>query len=566
MIILGVHQGHDASAAIIKDGDILADVAEERFSRLKHCNDLPLDAIDYCLQAAGLQSIAQVDYVAFSWRKPSRPLRAALALPEPRDIKSVATSFGKATLGVESNRLKLPLYRKDYSVPENKVVCVEHHLAHAASAHFTRQNSESCLVFTLDGSGDGVSSAVWKALGNEIRPLQKLSREASIGWGYSIITEALHWWHGDGEGKTMGLAPYGNPDNCRGVLDRYFPVFDGANLSRPTNFGPVSYWQERSAMHFHLDEAYEVAELIQRYGREDIAAEAQRKLEECVTGWIRGWIEKTGVRRCAFSGGVFLNVKLNQRVWEMRKDLFDEQHIFPNAGDSGLALGAALKVYHGHRPFAGRDLGPLYWGPEYNNEEIEKILQANNLSYRRCDDPVQEAARLLAGNKIIGWFQGRMESGPRALGNRSILMSPLRAENKDTINAEVKFREGFRPFCPSLLHEKRDVYLKNARDAFYMFPSFCVTDETRNKVPAVVHVDATLRPHLVKQEHNPMYWRLINQFGKLTGEYILLNTSFNIRGEPIICGPREAIRCFFDGGLDAVFLGEFVLTKLSLAE
>ena len=183
------------------------------------------------------------------------------------------------------------------------------------------------------------------------------------------------------------------------------------------------------------------------------------------------------------------------------------------------------------------------------------------LEYEKLDNPAKTAAEILAKNKVIGWFQGRMESGPRALGNRSILMSPLKQENKDYVNARVKFREGFRPFCPSLLWEKRDDYLKDYRDEYFMITSFEVREDKRDKVPAVVHVDSTLRPQMVKQQQNPLYWNLINEFGNITGEYILLNTSLNIKGEPMICSPREALRCFFDSGLDALILGCYLLKK-----
>jgi carbamoyltransferase len=225
-----------------------------------------------------------------------------------------------------------------------------------------------------------------------------------------------------------------------------------------------------------------------------------------------------------------------------------------------LALGAALWAYYNAHPDATiNKLEHLYFGIGYSNDEIEKILKDRHLSYYYVEDIEKEVAKYLAENKIVAWFQGRMESGPRALGNRSILMSPMKAENKDIINARVKFREAFRPFCPSLIEEKKDEYLKNNRLEPFMITSFDVTDEKRDKIPAVVHVDGTLRPQTVSNNVNPRYWALINEFGKLTGEYILLNTSMNIAGEPIVCNPREAIRCFYDNGIDCLILENFIL-------
>jgi len=568
MIVLGIHSGHDSSAALIKDDQILADVAEERFTRLKHCNQVPIKAILYCLKVAGLQSINDVDFVAVSGKQPPRDLEIVLGTYKystakhhvKKAINLALSVTGYAGLGMD--RQKLPLYYPDLNLRDStKLIPVEHHLAHAASAFFTQKSPDRCLIFTIDGAGDGVSTAVWEGKGNSIKPIQKLYREASIGWAYSIVTEGLHWWHGDGEGKTMGLAPYGDSTNCTGVLDKYFPVIRKTEIVRPTNLGEGFYWAENGSTQFHFDEAYEVEKLIGIHGREAIAAEAQRKLEECVLQYVYGWIEKESCGRTAYSGGVFLNVKLNQRIWHGRGNKLTEQHIFPNAGDSGLAVGAALQVYYQHKPFHGHNLDHLYWGPEYSNDQIEKILRARSLVFRKVENPSAVAADLLAQNKIIGWFQGRMESGPRALGNRSILMSPLRPENKDVINARVKFREAFRPFCPSLLWEEGSTYLMDARDEFFMITSFDAQHDKRSKVPAVVHVDGTLRPQMVKQEVNPIYWDLIHRFGELTGEPILLNTSFNIMGEPIINAPSEAIRCFYDGGLDALMLGNYLLAK-----
>ena len=564
MIILGIHEGHDSSAAIIKDGKILADVQEERFTRVKHSANTPIKSIQFCLKQANLNNINEVDYISLSWEKSPSGLRTLFDIPKEKHLaKELAKSFFNKT--GDTYRSKLPIYFPDYtSFDKSKIINNNHHLVHAASAYFTQGENDRHLIFTIDGAGDNICTSIWMAEGNEIKLLKKYYKEASIGWAYSVVTEGLHWIHGDGEGKTMGLAPYGDPEKCKGVLDKYFPKFNGVELVKESELGSAYYWMESGSNQFHFDEAKEVEKLIEVYGKENIAAEAQRILEDVVMNMVFGWAKKTGIKKVSFAGGVMLNVKLNQRIWNNRADLIKKQYIFPNPGDSGLAVGAALLEYYRHNEFKGNQLETLYLGPKYSNNEIEKILKIRKIKYKYVENPSIEAAKLLANDKIVAWFQGRMESGPRALGNRSILMSPLNSKNKDIINAWVKFREGFRPFCPSLCYENKDEYLKDNRDEFFMITSFDVTDKKREKIPAVVHVDGTLRPQMVRKQDNKPYWGLINEFGKITGEYIVLNTSFNVMGEPIVNTPNEALKCFFDSGIDAIFLENYYLDKENL--
>lgn len=565
MIVLGVHKGHDSSAAIVKDGKVIADVQEERFSRVKHSGNSPIKSIEYCLSQLGIKDINEVDYISSTWENTPKELSVIFDLGDTSGkAENIAKQIGKSILGkaMGTNKLKLPIYYPNYKLKnKNKFINNNHHLAHAASAYFTRKTNDKCLIFTIDGAGDEMCTSIWMGEGNKIELLKSYYKEASIGWAYSVVTEGLHWIHGDGEGKTMGLAPYGDPSKCKGVLDKYFPEFKDDNLVKRSDLGESYYWSESGSTQFHFDESLEVEALIKKYGREDIAAEAQRKLEENVMNLVFGWIKKTGIKKIAFAGGVMLNVKLNQRIWNNRKDLVEEQHVYPNPGDSGLAVGAALLEYYKHNDFKGYEFNHLYLGPEYSNQEIEETLKIRKIKYTYLENPSIKAAELLADNKIVAWFQGRMESGPRALGNRSILMSPLKAENKDAINAWVKFREGFRPFCPSLTYESRHEYLKDCKDEFFMITSYDVTDHKRDKVPAVVHVDGTLRPQMVQKETNPRYWELINEFGKITGESIVLNSSFNVMGESIVNNPKEAIRCFFDSGIDALLIGNFYVAK-----
>jgi carbamoyltransferase len=560
--ILGIHLGHDSSAALVVDGRIVADVAEERFTRTKHYSGLPIAAIDYCLKSQKL-SIGDIDIVAVPAEGSVPELNFLLGLTGSRSEKPSRArqvlDFARQSLNRPGS--KPPIYVKNFPInTSTEIVHVHHHLAHAASAYYTNPIAEKQLIVTIDGAGDGYSAAIWRGEKGRIELLESIPTSGSIGWFYSNVTEALGWWHGDGEGKTMGLAPYGDARQATGVLTKFHPKFSGGKLTEHHDFGRSYYWTEGGAIQWHFDEAYEIRELIAKHGREHIAAEAQRVLEEEVQQLIYPWLEREATRNLSCSGGVFLNVKLNQRIWESGR--VDRQHLYPNAGDSGLAVGAALYAYYQANPAAPiHGIEDLYWGPEYSESEIEAALKLRNLNWRRLDDVEGYAASRLAEGKIVAWFQGRMESGPRALGNRSILMSANRPENKDIINARVKFREAFRPFCPSLLWENRADYLEKPRDEFFMITSFTCPEAKRARVPAVVHADRTLRPQTVKKYFNPRYWRLLNEFGKQTSEPLLLNTSFNIMGEPIVNHPREAIRCFYDNGLDCLVLGSFLLEK-----
>lgn len=562
MNVLGIHIGHDSGAALVRDGKIVADVAEERFNRVKHYCGLPVHSIEYCLKSQGL-TLADIDAVAVPAAGSVPDLNFLFGLEGARrESKTKARQsleFVRAVM--KKAEVKPPLYIKNFPLPaRTEIVHVEHHLAHAASAYYTSGTREKQLLVTIDGAGDGLSIGIWRGENGKITRLHEFPTSASLGWFYSNVTEALGWWHGDGEGKTMGLAPYGDHTKCQGVLDRFVPKFEKGELVEAHDFGRNYYWNENGAIQWHFDEAYEIQKLVKQYGPEHIAAEAQRVLEEQVKNIIFPWMEREQTRNLSTSGGVMLNVKLNQRLWESGR--IDRHHTFPNPGDAGLPAGAALHVYFQANPSATiHPLEDLYFGPEYSDDEIEQALKLRRIEYRRLDDATGFAAQQLADNKIVAWFQGRMESGPRALGARSILMSANHPANKDVINARVKFREAFRPFCPSLLWEKKNDYLENPRDEFFMITSFTCPPARRSKIPAVVHADHTLRPQTVKSNFHPRFWNLINEFGKLTGEYLLLNTSFNIMGEPIVCHPREAIRCFYDNGLDTLILGNFVLEK-----
>lgn len=548
--IMGIRYGHDASVALIIDGKIIANVAEERFTRTKNDGSFPINAIEYCLREAEIDA-SELDAIVF----PSKDY-----IPPPLfaffDVSEEAVpAKNRGAVPV------LPVYFKPWKLSRTcKILTVEHHLGHAASAYYTSgiKSDERALVVTMDGRGDDVSVAVWRGENNRLQSLRQWDGSASMGWFYANATEALEWRHGSDEWKTMGLAPYGIPQP--GALRGYHPEFEKGELVKGRDYGNASRWLDHGVNHYHMQDAIPLSKIMERLGRENYSAEVQRVAEEQAEKLILPWLEKENTRHFCAAGGFFLNVKFNQKLWYTGK--LDTHWTYPDTGDSGLAVGAALAVYyeaHPHQPT--ERLQHMYYGPEFSAAEIESLLKERKLQYEKCANASETAARYLAENKIIAWYQGRMEAGPRALGNRSILMSPLRAENKDLINACVKYREAFRPFAPAMLYDSIDEYLINAREEPYMITSFDVKPEKQDKVPAVVHVDGTSRPQTVRREVNPRYYDLIKSFGDITGENVILNTSFNVKGEPIICHPREAIKCFFDTGLDVLVLGDFLLTK-----
>ena len=567
--VLGIRYGHDASACLVVDGKIVVDVAEERFSRIKNDGSFPLNAVKFCLDYSGISS-EEIDAIAEASVGVSNAVHSFFHAPEIAGPAAPTTRWRAFRDRFGSNRIKspvekapvLPLYMKPFPLsPHCKIVPVHHHLAHAASAYYTSGlHHEKALIVTMDGRGDGVSVAIWRGERNLITPLRQWDGSSSLGWFYSCATEALGWRHGSDEWKVMGLAPYG--EASPGALRSFHPEFKEGELVVPHRFGNADRWPDHGVNHYHMLDAHPLSEVVSQMGSENFAAEVQQVAESQAMEIIIPWLKRERTRHLCCAGGFFLNVKVNQELWYTGE--LGTHWIYPNPGDSGLAAGAALYAYYASHPDQRSEkLRTMYYGPEYSDKEIRELLDERKLSYEHHEDIATITARHLAENRIVGWFRGRMESGPRALGNRSILMSPLRAEHKDLINACVKYREAFRPFCPSILHEYRDEYLVGSRDEPFMITSFDVKPEKATRIPAVVHVDGTARPQTVRREDNPVYYDTIKAFGDLTGEYVVLNTSFNVKGEPIICHPREAIKCFFDTGIDLLVLGNFVLRKPS---
>ena len=520
MNILGVRFGHDAAAALIIDGRIIASIAEERLTRIKHDTSFPVKAIKECLRIGNIKS-EEIDCLALPnllipdiffrfFQIPNCPQE--YREPKPRNLF-------RRTIPVHPGLPVMPLYYEPFQLSETcRIHLSGHHRAHAASAYYTSGlDREGSLVVTMDGSGDDISCAFWSGKGRTLTLKKAFGRESSLGYFYSNCTEALGWRHGGNEWKLMGLAPYGRTQP--GLFEGYHPVFENGELVEGREYGDFGRWNDHGANHYHGRDSLKLQPFVDQVGAENFAAEAQRVVEEQGMNLLMPWIRRDGSRNLCCAGGFFLNVKFNQKLWYTGE--LSNQWVYPDCGDSGLSVGAALDAYAqiADEPLFTR-LSDVYFGPDFSDSFIKQTLDERGITYFRTDSPEVIAARHLAENHVIGWFQGKMEAGPRALGHRSILMSPLRKENKDLINAKVKYREMFRPFCPSMLHEMRDDYLVGARDEEYMITSFEVLKEKKGRIPAVVHEDETARPQMVKKDTEPLYHSLISEFRKITGKVL----------------------------------------------
>lgn len=542
MKVLGVHFGHDANAALVVDGKVVADVAEERFNRLKHSSDAPIQSVEYCLKQAGITA-GQLDGIAVS------------GINGHPDFASVFKRNGQGT--------NTPVYHCLQPLSSTtEIRCYDHHQCHAAGAYFLSGIREKALILVSDGFGDDCSVSVWQGQNSQLELIQKYPKEGSLGWFYSNVTEALGWIHGDGEGKTMALASYGNRTSALNALLPFIPKYHNGELVEMRDFGDVHPLTLRSSVQWHLKDAGNIKCLSGAYAPTDIAAAAQWLVEEQHLQLAEYWLDQAGTHNLCLSGGVFLNIVLNRKLADMERchRLFAS----PNPSDAGLALGAALNwIAETDEEALPGCIETPYTGPDFSDDSVVRYLKQKKLSFEQLDSStlIETCAEALHQNQCLGWFQGRMECGPRALGNRSIIMNATHRENMDYINDHVKFREPFRPFCPSLIVEDRKRYLKQSEDGQYMILAFDAPETIREKIPAVVHHDGSIRPQVVTPEKNRLYHQLITKVKELTGEGIVLNTSFNIKGEPIVASPADAVRCFFSTGMDVLALGHCLLRK-----
>ena len=536
---------HDAAAVLVRDGRVEAAVEEERLNRIKHTNKAPRRALRFCLERAGLRP-EQLDAVAFYATEPycQRVLQSLhLAHPEIPELltpRGMVQRFFRAEFGAE--------------FPAAKVHFVDHHWAHAVSA-YAMSGFDSALVATHDGQGEGVSGAIFEGRGRELRPLRRIPEQHSLGYLYRDVIKFLGYEMFD-EYKVMGMAPYGDPAKYRPLFRTFFELLPDGEYR------------------LHLDRVsalFRVAKPRRKGGdftgeHRDIAAALQAATEEIGLHVLGHFRRQTGLSQLCLAGGVAHNCSLNGRI--LYSGLFERMMVQPAAHDAGCALGAALAVQLQLDPSSPVEpLRHVFWGPEAGTEaEIERELGRwrGLLEVEKRPDVVERAAELLAEGKALGWVQGRSEFGPRALGHRSILADPRPAANKDIINAMVKKREAYRPFAPSVLAEAVDTYFVTTPEqkSFpYMSVILQVRPEWRERLGAVTHVDGTARVQTVAQDASPRYWELIRAFGARTGVEMLLNTSFNNHAEPIVDSARDAVTCFLTTGLQALVVGDWLVTK-----
>lgn len=573
MYTLGINAVfHDSAACIIKDGQLLAAAEEERFTHFKHGKrpvpfstwELPFHAIDYCLKVAGIH-LNDVSHIAYSFdpymllgekyrNQPviTLPLQPSLQPKQeewlsewdPLFLSSIVNAPGQLVDGYPHHLQKR---FKGAKFDQEQWHFVDHHLAHAASA-FHPSPFETAAVLTLDGRGEKATTTYNTGNRNDLTRISEVDLPHSLGLLYERVTTYLGFLHSSDEYKVMALASYGKPVF---VKDFQSMITVGANGQYTINderleerFGPSRLRDSPfTAHHFNIAHSLQVV------------------LEDTVLELVSWLHQETKENNLCMAGGVALNCVLNARIRD--RGPFINIWVQPAAGDAGTALGAAIWVDAQERKSKHNDFSMThaYWGPEYSDAEIEKFLQWAKVPYRKLEDVAEETAEILAQDKIIGWFQGRMEFGPRALGSRSILASPINPSMQQRLN-EVKDREDFRPVAPVVLEEDAGEWFEGAEYSPYMLFVYDVKPDKADQIPAVRHVDGTARIQTVNAHQHPAYYELLKAFKKITGVPVLVNTSFNTLGKPIVCSPRDAIECFWTSPFDALIIGSFILEKV----
>jgi carbamoyltransferase len=549
MRILGLTApiSENTAACLLEDGRLVAFAEEERFTRVKHApRMIPINSIEYCLKQAGI-SLYDVDFIAIGWESVFRGWgKNIFANLKEGNFKRMIRENG-AYLEYFLKMFRLKDYLSSLDETEKswkKVRYIPHHIAHAASAARFSGFDES-IIISLDGVGEDNAGLLGYFRNGKIHPIQQIGINQSLGWLYSKATEICGFTPHSHEGKLMGLGAYGNPDI--NLLKNIAELTDDGYILKKN-------WTESFEKIFKKRK--KGGEITQEY--KDLAASVQHFVEEAATRLVQYLYKKTKIRNIVLAGGVTLNCDMNARL--LKLDCFDHIFIQPAANDAGTALGAAAEIYFQETGKKCETLTHSYYGPKYSNEEIEKILKDSKIKYRKISD-LAEIARKIFEGKIVGWFSGQMEFGPRALGGRSILANPSLPGMKDKINERVKHREPWRPFAPSILKEYAADYFENYHSSPFMLLTFRTEPDKIKDIQAAVHIDGTARVQEVSKETNPKYYELISEFQKISGVPALLNTSFNDRGEPICLSPRDALKTFFSTGLDILVLENFILEK-----
>ncbi len=583
MHILGINAYHgNASAAIVSDGRLIAAVEEERFNRVKYAAGFPAQAIRYCLGEAGIK-LEEVNHIAIPrnpWARIGTKLFYALRMPHfaRERIKVLAKFTGipealARAFDLDPQRIRARFHR------------VEHHQAHLASTFFVSP-FEQAAALSADGLGDFASTMWATGEGHRLRVHGAVAFPHSLGMYYTALTQYLGFWKFGDEYKVMGLAAYGEPaylEEFRRIvrntgrlgfrlgLEYFSHHHDGPDMTwRESDKTPELARMFSPYLEQRLGPTRRAGEPVEQRHR-DAAATMQARLEEVLFDLLGELHRRTGQKAVCLAGGVAFNCVANGKIFE--RTPFEHVYVQPAAGDAGLAVGAAYYVYHQilnqPRVFV---MEHAYWGPGFSGEHIRQALERSRVvgsGYEIAELPEEElarvAARHIADGKILGWFQGRAEWGPRALGNRSIVADPRRPEMKDILNRRIKHRETFRPFAPSILEEATGQYFERSYPSPFMTLTYPVRIEKRQEIPAPTHVDGTGRLQTVSRAVNPRYWRLIREFANLTGVPVVLNTSFN-DNEPIVCRPEEAIDCFLRTKMDVLVLGNTIVRKPASAE
>jgi carbamoyltransferase len=535
--------GHDGAAVLVRKGEVVAAIEEERLNRIKHSDKFPVNALRFCLQEANARP-QDVDRFAFYATEPYCNSLLLEFLPEMKgriDARTLAQMRLQQTFGCE--------------IAADKIVFVPHHAAHLASA-FYLSGFDRSLGFAVDGYGDFLSGVLASSEEAASHELHRFPQSSSLGVMYLNVIEFLGYGSFD-EYKVMGLAPYGNPSTYRKQLSGIYELLPDGNYR-------VHNDRIRGILAPHVKVRKRGEAFSQQH--KDLAASLQEALEQIVMHILRHWQQATGHRRLCLSGGVAHNCTMNGKI--LFSGLFDEVFVQPAAHDAGCALGAALIAsQQGGAPVKRERMQHVFWGKDIGKQnEIEAELRKWDrfLTIEKSSNVARETAALIAQGHVVGWVQGRSEFGPRALGNRSILADPRPAENKGRINQMVKKREGYRPFAPSILEEDAREYFKlpgNSTALPFMVFVVDVREEKRGLLGAITHVDGSARLQTVSREFNRQYWELIHEFKQITGVPALLNTSFNNNVEPIVESVEDAIVCFLTTGLDYLVVGDFIMTK-----
>ncbi len=562
MNILGIGgYSHDSAAALVCDGTLVAAVAEERLTRIKHQGGPPKNAAAWCIESAGL-SPRDIDYVA-AYMRPGERVARRLAYRLKTAVR--APFYSAAYAGYElAHNARYILDMRSLCGPRAKLRFMAHHPAHAASAFLVSPFDEAALL-TIDYIGEWTSTWQGVGRGTKIEQLHAIDYPHSLGVFYSAITDYLGFQRASDEYKVMGLAPYGEPEYYEDFRQIVAP--NGRLGDYQINLDWTAYQYQPGSKRGYFSEKF-----LKRFGdprrkgedvearHRNIAASAQKVLEEAVLRMARALQAETGLKNLCLAGGVALNCSMNGRL--LREGPFERIFIQPAAGDDGIAIGGAMHLHHqlADAP-RGTELRDARLGPHFSDAQIRGAIASAGVAHATPADLEARAAELIAEGNIVGWFQDRAEFGPRALGARSILADPTRVDMKDRVNSVVKHREPFRPFAPSCIEERAEEFFPGCGRSPFMLFVHNVAPDKQHLLPAITHVDGTARAQTVSAAIQPRYHRLLCEFEKRRGVPVVLNTSFNVMGEPIVNTPDDAIRCFQGTGIDALVLGDHVIVK-----